>query len=191
MKLLLPFAACASIAAVYFLSNHRLDAVSYVPSPIEYPKVVKPKVNLVNWDDEILQGIKNFEGFYPSPYTCPGGVRTVGYGHTGKYANQKISLNKAESLLLEEVNEAAYLVDQYVKVKLTHWQRNALISFTFNCGESNLKMLISGKGRLNDGNYESVSKLLPKYVYAKGVKMEGLVKRRAWETEIWNGIFTL
>jgi lysozyme len=191
MKLLFPFAACASIAAVYFFSNHRLDSVSYSPNPIEYPKVVKPKVNLVNWDDEILQGIKNFEGFYPSPYTCPGGVRTVGYGHTGKYANQKISLSKAESLLLEEVNKAAHLVDQHVKVKLTHWQRNALISFTFNCGEGSLKMLIGGKGRLNDGNYESVSQLLPKYVYAKGVKMKGLVKRRAWETEIWKGIFTL
>jgi lysozyme len=191
MKLFLPLVVCASVAAVYFFSNHRLEAVSYSPNSIEYPKLVKPKINLVNWDDEILQGIKNFEGFYPSPYICPGGVRTVGYGHTGKYSNQKISLSKAESLLLEEVNKAAHIVDRRVKVNLTQWQRNALISFTFNCGEAALKTLISGKGRLNDGNYESVSKLLPKYVYAKGVKMEGLVKRRGWEVEIWKGIFTL
>lgn len=190
-KLILPFTACAAVAGIYFLSQHRLDAVSYTANPIEYPQLLKPKANLVNWDDEILQGIKDFEGFYPTPYICPGGVLTVGYGHTGEYANQKITRSKAENLLLEEVNEAARLVDRNVHVKLTHWQRNALISFTYNCGEGNLKTLISGKGRLNDGNYESVSKLLPKYVYAKGVKMKGLIKRRAWELEIWEGIFTL
>ena len=77
-------------------------------------------------------------------------------------------------------------VKKYVKVPLTHGQYACLVSFTFNCGEGNLKNLVSGKDRLNSGNYKSVERLLPLYRRANGKILKGLIKRRAWELELWN-----
>jgi GH24 family phage-related lysozyme (muramidase) len=64
---------------------------------------------------------------------------------------------------------------------------NALTSFAFNCGMTNLKKLVNGQDRLNDGNYESVERLLPMYRKAGGKVREGLVKRRSWELGLWKG----
>ena len=135
----------------------------------------------------MIEGVKQFEGYKANPYYCPGGVRTIGYGHTEKAKKYKyISKKQAHELLVQDLKKARNLVDKYVNVPLTHGQIAALTSFTFNCGEGNLKKLVSGKGRLNDGNYKSVSKVLPMYSKAKGKTLKGLEKRRNWELELWN-----
>ncbi len=82
-------------------------------------------------------------------------------------------------------------VRQAVKVDLTEYQLNALTSFAFNLGMTNLKTLINGENRLNSGNYKSIEKILPMYRKAGGKVREGLVKRRAWELSLWNGAPTL
>ena len=155
------------------------------------PVLVTPKKNLVNWQEELIQGIMKFESFKPSPYRCPAGVLTVGYGHTGKHATESMTRTRAEVVLRSEILEARQIVLRNVKVKLTEYQLAALTSFTFNCGEGNLRLLVNGTGRLNHGNYKSIETVMPLYVKADGKTLRGLKHRRVWELDLWKGIFTI
>jgi lysozyme len=149
------------------------------------PVLVTPKKNIVNWEEELIQGIMRFESFKSDPYRCPAGVLTVGYGHTGKYANQNMTRSRAEEVLRSEIRESRQIVLRNVKVKLTEYQLAALTSFTFNCGEGNLLSLVNGRGRLNHGNYKSIETVMPLYVKADGKTLRGLKHGRGWEVELW------
>ena len=154
----------------------------------EEPLLVKPQVEVVpySWNDELVENVMFFEGFYSRPYTCPGGKRTIGFGHTGEYSKLNfVSRDKARNILLEELREHRKKVLTIVEVPLTENQIAALTSFTFNCGEGSLRKLVSGPNRLNSGNYESVSKILPLYRKANGKVLKGLENRRTWEKELW------
>jgi lysozyme len=152
---------------------------------------VKPNRPSADWQERLMKGIMSFESFREKPYKCPAGVLTVGYGHTGKYANHAMSRSSAERLLRTEIEEAKQIVLRNVRVKLTEHQLASLTSFTFNCGEGSLRKLINGKGRLNAGNYKSVEHVMMLYVKADGKKLRGLQIRRDWEVEMWKGIFTI
>ena len=165
--------------------------IKYVNKPVPvlvWPKPLMVKPN-VDWHSNMLKGIKFFEGYREAAYVCSGGVRTIGYGCTDKsiVSKGKISKNNAENILVNHLKEVRKKVDEAVVVDLTDYQLNALTSFAFNCGMTNLKTLINGENRLNSGNYESVSKIMPMYRKAGGKVREGLVKRRAWELSLWNG----
>jgi len=135
-----------------------------------------------------LDGVKSFEGFREKPYKCPAGVRTIGYGFTGPLAKVKsISKEDADLLLTKELHQYVLSVEDNVKVPLTRNQLYALASFTYNCGEGNLRQLVNGKNRLNSGNYKSVERLLPKYRKGGGKVLKGLQKRREWEVKLWKG----
>lgn len=169
----------------------KLEKISWSVASKHYPVLVKPKANLVNWQEKLVQGIMKFESFKAHPYRCPAGVLTVGYGHTGKYANQSMTQYRAEQILRSEIEESRLIVIRTVKVKLSEQQLAALTSFTFNCGESNLRTLVNGRSRLNSGNYKSVEKIMPLYVKADGKNLRGLKHRRSWELELWKGIFSI
>lgn len=158
---------------------------------VQNPILVKPNRLTANWQERLVKGIMSFESFRSKPYVCPAGVLTVGYGHTGKYANCNMNQSTAEELLREEIEEAKQIVLRNVRVKLTEHQLASLTSFTFNCGERNLIKLVSGSNRLNAGNYKSVERTMPLYVYADGKKLRGLETRRGWEVSLWKGIFTI
>ena len=60
----------------------------------------------------------------------------------------RICKDTAEDILVNHLERVKKKVDEVVVVELTDYQLNALTSFAFNCGMSNLKTLISGKDRL-------------------------------------------
>ena len=137
---------------------------------------------------KMTKGVKHFEGFRSEAYTCCGGKRTIGYGHTGKSVSKGIISEREASELLEaELQKTKQVVLSIVKVPLTKNQLAALTSFTYNCGRGALYQLVSQDGRLNDGNYDSVSEVLPMYRKAGGQIRKGLVKRRSFELELWQG----
>jgi len=137
---------------------------------------------------KMTNGVKHFEGFRSEAYTCCGGKRTIGYGHTGKSVSKGIISEREASELLEaELLENKKIVLSIVKVPLTKNQLAALTSFTYNCGRGALYQLVSQEGRLNDGNYDSVAEVLPMYRKAGGQIRKGLVKRRSFELELWHG----
>ena len=160
---------------------------------VNEPLLVKPNIRYVgptyNFNNDLMVGVKFFEGFKSKKYKCCAGVPTIGYGCTDKniVALGTISEKKASYILQHKINDVRDNVRQAVKVDLTEYQLNALTSFAFNCGMTNLKTLINGENRLNSGNYESVEKILPQYRKAGGKVREGLIKRRAWELSLWKG----
>lgn len=157
--------------------------------PMITPQEANQEPPSIDWESELLLGVKHFEGYYPRAYTCAGGVQTIGYGCTNSKVVAKGSISKEQACaeLKRELNEAKQQVNDIVKVHLTDNQLAALTSFTFNCGPTNLKKLVDGSSRLNDGNYESVVSILPQYRRAGGRVRKGLERRRVWELALWEG----
>lgn len=132
--------------------------------------------------------IKKFEGCELEAYQCSANVWTIGYGHTrGVKEGDEISADKAEYILLEDLIEFETYVDQLVTVSLNQDQFDALVSWTFNLGPTNLKestMLL----RLNDGQYSEVPAEMARWNRSGGEVLEGLKRRRKAEGLLFQGL---
>ena len=129
--------------------------------------------------------IKQFEGCRLSAYKCPANVWTIGYGHTyGVKAGQKISQKQAEEFLKKDLKSFEAAVNNYVKVSLSQSQFDALVSFSFNVGSEALRTSTLLK-LLNQGKYEEAAGQLDRWVFASGKKLDGLVRRRKAEKELF------
>lgn len=181
----------ALLATIIFLSCETESFYLISHNPEDRPLLVFPliKHKKNNWDKDLESGLVHFESFKPRPYYCCAGVRTIGYGCTDKNVVRKgwISEKQARALLLKKVDEIKSKVRKEVTVDLSDNQLNALTSFTFNCGLTNLRKLVNGPNRLNSGNYKSIEKILPLYRKAGGKVRKGLERRRAWELALWKG----
>lgn len=141
--------------------------------------------------EQAVNLVKHFEGLYLNAYLCPAGVPTIGYGHTaGVKMGQTITAAQADDFLKADLTAAAAQVDKLVKVPLTPDQRGALASFVFNLGAGSLQSSTLLR-LLNQGDYEGAASQFGRWVYAtvNGVKTQlpGLVKRRAAESELFEG----
>jgi len=125
--------------------------------------------------------IKQCEGLRLEAYKCPGGVWTIGFGHTKNvHAGDIITKEQAEELLKKDVKSAEYYVNKEVKHELNQNQYDALVSFVFNIGSVKFRcstLLM----RLNNGNYKAAAEQFENWVYSKGKKLDGLIKRRKAE----------
>ena len=175
----------------YVTVPYEVEVSKFYPQPI----IVKPNVQYapsIDYNNAMMNGVKFFEGFKAERYKCCAGVPTIGYGCTKKEIVSKdyITESYAADLLEQELIDVKAKVKAVVKVPLNAHQLNALTSFTYNCGVTNLKKLVEGPTRLNAGNYDSVEKIMPMYRLAKGEIREGLVKRRKFEVALWKGNVT-
>ena len=129
--------------------------------------------------------IKRYEGCRLKAYKCPAGVWTIGYGHTNNVRpDDIITQDDAEELLKRDLKVHEDNVKRVVKIALTQNQFDALVSFEYNVGygafaNSTLLKL------LNAGNYNGASKQFERWVYAGDRVLEGLVKRRKAEREMF------
>ena len=129
--------------------------------------------------------IKRYEGCRLKAYKCPAGVWTIGYGHTNNVRpDDIITQDDAEELLKRDLKVHEDNVKRVVKIALTQNQFDALVSFEYNVGygafaNSTLLKL------LNAGNYNGASKQFERWVYAGDRVLEGLVKRRKAERELF------
>ncbi|MFD1770856.1 lysozyme [Sphingobacterium suaedae] len=140
-----------------------------------------------------LSLIKSFEGFYSKPYLDPVGIPTIGYGVI-KYPNgKKVTIKDAPiteetaSDLLAQLLEQAYEkeVSRLVKVPLNQNQFDALVSFTYNLGSSNLsKSTLLKKVNKNPCD-PTIANEFSKWVNAGGKKLAGLVRRRKAESDLY------
>lgn len=132
-----------------------------------------------------LDIIKKFEGLRLQAYLCPAGKPTIGWGHTyGVKMGRTISVAEAEVLLDHDYQDALSGVEELITVPLTENQLGALASFVFNLGRGKLIGSTLRK-KLNQGDYKGAAEELDKWVYAGGVKLDGLVARRAAEKELF------
>ena len=130
--------------------------------------------------------IKKHEGLRTEAYKCPAGIWTIGYGHTGKVkATDKITEAEAEQLLAEDAETAGKTVSTLVKKPLNQNQFDALVSFVFNLGCRNFagSTLLRRINRNPQDN--AIREEFARWVYSKGQRLDGLVKRRLDECELY------
>jgi len=133
--------------------------------------------------EELFNKIKEFEGLRLEAYKCPGGVWTIGYGHTeGVMKGDRISAEQAEEWLREDIMKAETQV-LMLKVCKYQGQLDALVDFVFNLGIEKLKgstLLRHIKSRMPR---EIVAKEFRRWCFADGKQVAGLKKRRLWDVK--------
>ena len=143
--------------------------------------------------------IKHFEGIkekcgpdlYKS-YKCPAGVATIGHGHTNHHGRKFDSASRWTKAECDEVflqDMAGFEVDvrRLVKVELEPWQFDALVSFTYNCGDGALQKSTLLK-KVNAGNFEAAALEFHKWNKGGGKVLAGLTRRRASEALLFQNI---
>jgi lysozyme len=140
----------------------------------------------MNISDKGLALIKRFEGLRLNAYRCPAGIWTIGYGHTGGvHDGMKISHSEADQLLRADVERFEHDVDRLAG-PCTQGEFDALVSFTLNLGPEALRSSTLLKlHRL--GQHRLAAAEFGRWVHAGGRKLDGLVKRRAAEADLYLG----
>ena len=146
---------------------------------------------------ELIEQIKKFEGFRALPYddlqpntilkygTQIKGTLTIGYGRTKNvYIDEVTTIEKETKWLQEHVtniyNTVCKSLSQF-KLNANENQKLALTDFCYNCGYSNfLKLLNFGKRTLFE-----IGETIPEYNKSKGIVLQGLVKRRKFEYDLF------
>jgi len=132
-----------------------------------------------------LDIVKEAEGLRLSAYLCPAGIPTIGYGHTkGVKLGDTCTREQAEEWLENDFFMAKQDVKAVVRVPLRENQLDALASFVFNLGVRKLIQSTLLK-KLNAGDYNGAAAEFDKWVFAGKVKLNGLVKRRAKERQLF------
>ena len=140
-----------------------------------------------------IQLIKDFEGLRLNAYKCSAGVPTIGYGSCFYPDKSNVKMgdvlrdkNEAELLLINTLFDYDIYVSKYTKsVKLTQYQFDALVSFAFNVGLGNLSKSTLLKMVLSNPNDTNIPAEFEKWNKAGGKVLQGLVKRRKKEAELY------
>lgn len=128
--------------------------------------------------------VSTYEGISKTAYLDPVGIPTICYGHTKTaHLGQVKTDAQCEELLSKDILIAIADVESRVTVPLTVERRAALVDFVFNAGGKNFASSTLLK-KLNAGDTAGACREFDRWVYAKGVKLPGLVKRRAEEREL-------
>jgi len=135
--------------------------------------------------------IRKFEGLKLTAYLCPANVWTVGYGSTfyenGSKVQQgdKITLDRADKLLLEMVKRFEISVKGLVKSSINDNQLGALTSFAFNVGIGALsKSTLLKKVNANPDD-PTIRNEFMRWTKAGGKVLKGLVTRREAEANLY------
>ena len=127
--------------------------------------------------------IKQFEGCRLKAYKDAVGIPTIGYGHTkGVKLTDSITQKEADALLKEDLEKyEAHVMyyDETYNYKFNQNEFDALVSFVFNIG--------SLRGLTNAGRRTKyqIAQKFSAYVNAGGKKLNGLVKRRKAEHDLF------
>jgi lysozyme len=158
------------------------DSPTFLPST----KGIKMKTQMKS-SSKAIALIMSDEGDKLQSYPDEGGVWTVGYGHTGVDVgpNMVITQNQASNLLaMDIVHKAELPINRLVTVDLNQNQFDALTSFVFNEGEGHFAQ--SEMLRLiNLGYFTSAAPQFLRWIYIKGAKSTGLLKRRQQEMALF------
>ena len=136
----------------------------------------------------LIELIKKFEGCRLKAYKCPAGVWTIGYGHTdGVKEGDVITLVEAENMLIEDLKIYRWQVVKATEkyCHLNDFQIDALTSFNYNVGYGNLLKSTLLKKVRKDPNDASIRDEFKKWVYAGGKVLQGLVRRREAEANLY------
>ena len=134
--------------------------------------------------------IKKFEGCKLEAYQCSASVWTIGWGTTkGVQEGDTCTQDEADAFLENDLFEFEKEIHKHVNVPLKQNEFDALVSWVYNLGGSNLRestLLI----RINDGTDSRRSDIpyqIRRWNRAGGKVLDGLVRRREAEALLWQG----
>jgi lysozyme len=134
---------------------------------------------------EGIELIKKYEGCRLKAYRCPAGVPTIGYGHTlDVRMNQRITQQQADELLCEDLRLVEEQVTLMTTDSVTQNRFDALVSFAFNLGADALSRSTLLRCLLR-GDIAGAAAEFDKWIYAGGVILAGLERRRAAEKALF------
>tara|TARA_S200000501_G_scaffold43566_1_gene35275 strand:- start:1545 stop:2006 length:462 start_codon:yes stop_codon:yes gene_type:complete len=139
---------------------------------------------------EGIELIKFYEGCELESYQCSADVWTIGYGKTsGVQEGDTCTQEQAEEYLADDLFKFEKTIHKLVNVPLRQNEFDALVSWTYNLGGTNLRestLLI----RINDNTPSSRNDIpyqIKRWNRAGGEVLDGLVKRREAEAKMWLG----
>ena len=142
-----------------------------------------------------LNLIKKYEGFKASPYRCPAGIPTIGYGATYypdgrkvKLTDKPITTREADTMLLNMLKHYEQGVDSFTTDKVNQNQFDALVSIAYNIGLQALKGSTLIRKVNLDPNDKTIKNEFMRWTKANGKVLDGLINRRKEEAELYGTI---
>ena len=134
--------------------------------------------------EELVEKVKEFEGFRKKAYLCPAGVLTIGYGRTENVKlNEVTNVSRETSWLKSRLqSDMEYVKRKMTKYNLSDNEVYALTDFVFNLGRRRLDTLTVNYTRTK----EEIRQAILLYNKANGKVLKGLVKRREWEHSLFS-----
>lgn len=146
-------------------------------------------------NDACVNLIKSFEGLSLKAYHGAAdkpGIDTIGYGSIRypdgrpvKVGDPDITVDQALDFLRYEIEQKSKAIDPMLRDDLAPNQFAALISFSYNLGEGALKQSTLRKKVNADPNDKSIRAEFMKWTIANGKQVNGLVRRRAAEADLY------
>jgi len=143
--------------------------------------------------DKCLEIVRAFEGFKAAPYLCPAGKWTIGYGSTFYEDGRRVSKDdppitkeRADDLMRLTLVGFQTEVNAMLRVTVTQGQFDALVDFAYNAGPANLKSSTL-MAKVNRGDFAGAALEFDRWVYAGGVRLAGLTRRRDAEQALFEG----
>ena len=178
-----------SMMPVSLLQDDSSWVIKYREKPEAPPSVVPP---------QCLDIIAEFEGFRPTPYLCPAGVATIGYGATYYEDGRKVTMNDSAitepqgKRMLESMVEKDFW--NVLKNTIPYWeemndnQRSALTSFAYNLGAHFFGSpgFATVSACLRDHAWDEVPAAFDLYCNPGSSFEAGLRRRREAEGRLWN-----
>ena len=127
--------------------------------------------------------ITGFEGVRTIAYRDPVGIPTVCMGETrGVKIGDTYTLEQCRAMATDRVAEFATGVEKALKVPVSDKTFASFVSFSYNLGigvfQNKIAPLVNGNRPM------SACVKMGEYVYAKGIKLPGLVRRRREEVAL-------
>lgn len=138
--------------------------------------------------ESCLEPVKGRAGYF-KPYVDPVGVLTIGWGHTNhhepKFTSATVwSQQQCDAALAGDMATFEAHVSKFAKVDLSQNEFDALVSWAYNTGGPETATLWR---KLNAGDRASVPKELAKWNRGGGKVLNGLVRRRKAEGQLFAG----
>jgi len=173
------------VMSFFLLLNSTMDAPVELNNRNRQINAILLKIEQNSIFLRVIEEIKRAENLSLTPYKCPAGHWTIGYGHAllpGERFSE-ITEKQAEQLLIKDFNKRL----AYLPVNMQWNKRLAVAKFIFNTGigyynRSELKIKILAQEPIDD--------LIVRYCHykknGKYVKSNWLVEQRNFELEIYN-----
>lgn len=135
----------------------------------------------------LLVLVGSFEGVRYVAYKDPVGVPTICFGHTaGVLMGDVANREQCDRLLMKEILVADAHVQRCITSDISDGARTALASLVYNAGPS----AVCGstlQRHMNAQRFSEGCAQIKRWVYAKGIKLPGLVRRREAEYKLCMG----